>query len=200
MKSPEEMQFIEMRNEFVAKIGAVYGVMPLFQGDLSQSGGLNNEGLQITVTNRAVEDGQGVFNDGYYTWLLEQLEITDYTLTLEPSEEKDEMADQQLMQAKIQNATLMQGMGYEVTLNEDQEFEFEPTETPVEAPQQQGGMGGGFGGGGLGQIGAKPATSPQPKKPGQPSSQGFGGSPESVRMNKSKKKVKVRGVSFEENT
>ena len=61
MKSPEEMQFIEMRNEFVTKIGAVYGVMPLFQGDLSQSGGLNNEGLQVTVTNRAVEDGQGVF-------------------------------------------------------------------------------------------------------------------------------------------
>ena len=197
MKSPEEMQFIEMRNEFRRQIGAIYGVMPLFQADLSASGGLNNEGLQITVTNRAIQDGQGVFNDGFYPWLLEQLEITDYTLTLEPSEEKDEMAEVQLKTAEAGYARLMQAMGFEVTLNEDEEFEFEPTETPVQPPQQAMG---GFGDiGGLGQIGAKPAGSPPvPGQPKPPSQQRFGSEPESVRMSKSKdkKKIKVRRVGF----
>ncbi len=210
MKSPEEMQFIEMRNEFVTKIGAVYGVMPLFQGDLSQSGGLNNEGLQVTVTNRAVEDGQGVYNDGFYPWLLDQLMITDYTLTLEPSEENDEMADEQLMMAKINNAKLMQSIGFEITLNEDKEFEFEPTETPVEAPQQGnlGGFGGGASGlsglgGGLGGGGAPPASTGGAGT-SMPGTSGTGGSPSSLRMGKMEKsikkiirKIKVRKVGLE---
>ncbi len=207
MKSPEEMQFIEMRNEFRRTIGAVYGVMPLFQADTSVSGGLNNEGLQITVTNRAIQDGQGIFNDGFYPWLLEQLEITDYNLTLEPSEEKDEMAEVQLKTAKAGYARLMQAMGYEITFNEDEEFEFEPTETPVQPPQQGMGDAGGLGGmGGIGQIGGKPSMpAAQPKLPGLSSSQGFGGEPESVRMNKMdtaikklERKIKVRRVGFEE--
>lgn len=182
MRPLDEMQFIETRNEFRRQIGAVYGVMPLFQADLSTSGGLNNEGLQVTVTNRAIQDGQGIYNDGFYPWLLEQLGITDYTLVLEPSEEKDEAAEQQLRQMKINNAMLMQSMGYEVTFNEDQEFEFEPTETPVQPPSQMGNMGdlgSGLGGSGLG---AKPAA-PSANQPKPPSSQRFGGEPESVGKN-----------------
>lgn len=186
MRSLDEMQFTETRNEFRRQIGAVYGVMPLFQADTSTSGGLNNEGLQITVTNRAIEDGQGIFNDGYFPWILEQLDIKDYILVLEPSEEKDEMAEETLRTQKINNARLMQGMGYEVTLNEDNEFEFEPTETPVEAPMggQMGGFGGGMGGfgqgGSSGQFGASPASlnPPEAKSPGSQSR--FGGEPESV--------------------
>ena len=181
MKTLDEMQFIESRNEFRRQIGAIYGVQPLFMADTSTSGGLNNEGLQITVTNRSIEDGQGIFNDGFYPWLLEQLEITDYYLVLEPSEEKDEMAEEQLKMQKATRAFTMQRMGFEVTLNEDEEFEFEPTEIPVQPPQQQiggtsglGGFGGEFGG-----LGAKPSSNiVQPKMPG--SQQRFAGEPENV--------------------
>lgn len=138
MRTLDEMQFTQMREEFRRTIGAVYGVMPLFQADISTSGGLNNEGLQITVTNRAVAEGQRIFNDGFYPWLLKQLKITDYVLELKPSEEKDEMAELQREAQKIQNARMMQSMGFDVTLNEDGDFEYEPTEVPVTPPMPEG--------------------------------------------------------------
>ena len=135
MRSLDEMQFTESREEFRRTIGALYSVMPIYQADLSTSGGLNNEGLEITVTNRGIEAGQKPYNKGLYPWLLKQLKIQDYVLVLKPSEEKDEMADEQLMQARMANAQMMQQMGFEVTLNEEGTFEFEPTEVPVEPPE-----------------------------------------------------------------
>ena len=134
MRSLDEMQFTQMREEFRRTIGAVYQVMPIFQADMSQGGGLNNEGMEITVTDRATESGQNIYNNGFIPWYLEQLGITDYELKLNPSKEKDEMADLLLENQKIQNARLMQSMGYDVTLNEDSEFEYEPLELPVTPP------------------------------------------------------------------
>jgi len=138
MKSPEEMQFLAIREEMRRVIGAEYGVMPLFQADLSQSGGLNNEGLQVTVTNRSVEEGQRVYNEGQIPWILKQFNITDYILLLKPNEEQDEMADEQLQAQKINNAMAMQQMGFDVTLSQEGEFEFEPMEEPVSPPSNMG--------------------------------------------------------------
>ena len=134
MKTLDEMQYTETRNEMRRQIGAIYGVMPIFQADLSTSGGLNNEGLQITVTNRAVRDGQGLYNEGYYPWFADQLGVTDYHIELYPNEEQDRMANEELKGKQIDNAMKMQNMGYDVTLNEDEEFEFDPIDEPVEKP------------------------------------------------------------------
>ncbi len=169
---------------------SIYGVMPLFQADLSGSGGLNNEGLQITVTNRAIQDGQGVFNEGFYPWLLEQLGVTDYKLILNPSEEKDEMAEQQLIAQKMTNAKLMQSMGFDIIFNEEEDFEFEPTEEVVEPPEQaMGGFGTGLPG-----IGAKPAGPQTPKMPG--SQQRFGSEPESSGKTKTIRKLKKKVIEL----
>ncbi len=92
MKNLEELQHTEMRNEYRRQIGAVYGVEPIFQNDTSTSGGLNNEGLQVTVTNRAVEYGQSLYNDFFYPAILKAMGVKGWTLTLNPSEEQDEMA------------------------------------------------------------------------------------------------------------
>lgn len=145
MKTLDEMQYTETRNEMRRQIGAAYGVMPIFQADLSTSGGLNNEGLQITVTNRAVRDGQGLYNEGFYPWYAEQLGITDYHIELNPNEEQDRMANEELEGKKMDNAKKMQDMGFDVTLNEDKVFEFGPLEEPVEKPipQMFGSEGGG---------------------------------------------------------
>ncbi len=141
MKSLDEMQFTSTRDEYRRTIGATYGVQPIYQNDVSTSGGLNNEGLQITVTNRAVEDGQNMYNTGYYPWVAKQLEVTDYIIELEPSEEQDEMAELERKSVEIQNARMMQAMGFDITYNQDGKFEYEPTDVPVEPPQE-GDMGG----------------------------------------------------------
>ena len=112
MNTLQEMQYTESRNEFRRTIGAVFGVMPLFQADLSAGGGLNNEGLQITVTNRAIEDTQKIYNEGFYPWITDQMSITDYKIVLKPSEEEDEIHELDLESAKIRNAAMMQSMGY----------------------------------------------------------------------------------------
>lgn len=142
MRSLDEMQFVECREEFRRTIGAVWKVMPIFQADIAKSGGMNNEGLQITVTNRAIEAGQKQFNERVYPWMLKQLGITDYKVQLVPNEQADEKAEQELKNLKAQYAQTMQGIGFDVTLNEDGEFEFGPLEEPIPSPsrQQQSGM------------------------------------------------------------
>lgn len=134
MKPLGDMQFIESRNEMRRQIGAIYGVMPLFSGDLSQSGGLNNEGLQITVTNQAVEEGQKLYNEKFLPWILDKFEITDYKIELEEPEEKDEVIDAKIEGIKIDNAIKMSQIGFEVTYDkETKEFQFSEQATqPVE--------------------------------------------------------------------
>ena len=107
MEPLADMQFIESRNEMRRQIGAIYGVMPLFSGDLSQSGGLNNEGLQINVTNQAVEEGQKLYNEKVFPWFLRQFNITELNIQLEEPEEKDEVIEEKLRGIKIDNAVKM---------------------------------------------------------------------------------------------
>jgi uncharacterized protein with PIN domain len=119
MKPLSEMQYTETRNEMRRQVGACFGVMPIFHADISTSGGLNNEGMQITVTNRAVERGQMIFNDKVFPFMLKQFGIFDYELVLMPNEEQDEAADQELMNKKILNARAMLEMGFEVQFKDD---------------------------------------------------------------------------------
>lgn len=88
----DDIEFIEYRNEIRRSIGALYGVSPLFQADTSTGVGLANEGLQLTVTNRAVEAEQDMFNSKVLEWLVKQVGITDWKIVLNPNEEKDQTA------------------------------------------------------------------------------------------------------------
>ncbi len=135
--NPEQIQVkTDLRN----RIMSFFGVSPLFMSDTSASGGLNNEGQQITVTNRAVEFNQGVWNgdpetfyeDGILTWICDQFGITDYTLQLNPSEEQDEMAEKQRLAQDITNARGMFDMGFDV-LFEDGKFIFSGQAKKTEA-------------------------------------------------------------------
>jgi len=135
MDSIKEMEYGEVRQEFKTEIGALMGVMPMFQGDLSTGGGLNNEGLQVTVTGRAAELGQCGYND-YFTPEILRLEgITDWSIPLLPSEEVDEMADLQRRGQEIMNAQAMATLGFDVSMKEDGEFDFNKVESSIPQPE-----------------------------------------------------------------
>ncbi|MCK5216585.1 MAG: hypothetical protein KAJ93_02290 [Methanosarcinales archaeon] len=122
---------LEVKKELRERIGSRFGVSLIFQGDTSTSGGLNNEGLQITVTNRAIEDGQRIYNEKIFPWLCSQFGITDYVLQLNPNEEADEMADKERFSQETQNAIKMQELGYVATFDasvEEFTYEFNPDE------------------------------------------------------------------------
>lgn len=125
MPSPEEMNFIDVRNEFRRQIGANFGVTPIFNMDTAENSG-GDQGHQITVHNRAVQDGQECINEQLFNVLCEEiLHITDYTIRLKPNEKRDEMTEQQELQLKIQNAQQMKTLGMIVSLKDGEEIEFE---------------------------------------------------------------------------
>ena len=143
MREDPNQEQLAVKDDLRMRIGAHFGISPVFQNDVSISGGLNNEGLQITVTNRAVEFGQSIYNEKLLPWLTKQFKIKDWVLKLEPSEEKDEMAEieRQSLQADI--ATKMWNMGFEVEYKDD-EFKFSGVAKEKPDPNEMfGPLGGG---------------------------------------------------------
>ena len=131
MRTLEEMQYTEVRSEYKQSVGAFFGVMPMFGGDFSTSSGLNSEGLQVTVTNRASECGQGIFNSKVTPFVLAQLGITDWEYVLNPPEEKDVLAELQREAQAISNAQAMQTIGFKV-LDRKEDGTFTYSEKPEE--------------------------------------------------------------------
>jgi len=124
MRTPEEMKMIELRNEYYLKIGAFYQVTPIFMSDTGK--GVGNEGLQVVVTNRAVQKGQNPWNNKVLMELSKAIGLNDWRIKLLPNEQRDELSDEQSKAQKIQNAMNMMSMGFQVSLKEDTEdLEFE---------------------------------------------------------------------------
>jgi len=136
-----DMQYTENRNEYKRTIGAIFGVQPIFQNDIQQSGGLNNEGLQISVTNRTADATQGWVND-YLEEISKQFGLYEagWISKLAPVEIKDEMSNQTLKGKKIENAIAMKGLGYKAEVSDkEMNFDFEkdtslPAENPASPP------------------------------------------------------------------
>ncbi len=138
--SLQDLQFIDIRDEFRRTIGALYGVLPLFSGDLPT--GWNQEGLEMTVTNRAVQDGQEILKEGFFDPLCEALGVKDYEIYLHEGEETDEMRDEQLKGMKIANAVSMHSMGFKIRLDGNKDFVYENLPEENVQPDKQGTMGG----------------------------------------------------------
>lgn len=132
-----DMQFIQVKDDIRQRISALYGVSNILMSDTSGVGGLNNEGLQIKVTDRAVEEGQAVWEENIFPQLLEQFNITDFSLELLPSEEEDTLKDLQAQQMEVGIAQQMLQMGFNVEYK-DEKFIYSGE---AQSPQQMGGFG-----------------------------------------------------------
>ena len=176
MDSLEEMQYIAARDEMRQRIAAFYGVSNVFMMDTGKSGGLNNEGMQILVTNRAVEFGHKVYTDHLFPMLVEQMDVSDWQLTLYPNEEEDEVTRLRRDEMEVNIAQRMMMMGYKPELKEDanRDIRFiykqpDPND-PAQQPPPPGGMppggvpmGGMQMGGGMGTPGALPSRNISPQ-------------------------------------
>jgi len=128
-RSLQEMQFVEVRNEYRRQICAQYGVTPIFTGEVTT---MSNEGLQVVVTNRSIERGQSIYNEKLLPKFTENIGISDYKYELLPNEKRDELSEAQLEAQKIQNAMNMAMLGFKVILNEEKEFEYKDAEPETE--------------------------------------------------------------------
>jgi len=92
MKNFDELQYSELRNEYRNAVGFMYGISPFLSNDTSSGGGLNDEGMQYTVTNRAVEDNQSGYNQKFLIRILQVMGMSGITAFLRPTEEQDKAA------------------------------------------------------------------------------------------------------------
>ena len=142
MDSLKEMDYVAVKDDLRDRISAFYGVSKVFMADNTTSGGLNNEGMQILVTNRAVQMAQRVYNDYVFPYLVKQFGITDWKLKLPPSEEEDEIAVLRKREIEINLAASMKNIGFEVDMDEDGQFTFKkppPAPKPEEQPEGEEG-------------------------------------------------------------
>ncbi len=119
MDTLDEMQYIAVRDEIRARMSAFFGVSNVFMIDNGKSGGLNNEGMQILVTNRAVEFGQKVYTEILFPRLLKQFGVTDWKITLYPNEEEDEITRLRRDEMEVNLAQRMMMLGYQPELLEE---------------------------------------------------------------------------------
>jgi hypothetical protein len=123
--SAKDIEFIQYREEIRRTVGALFGVMPVFQGDTGAGVGLANEGLQIVVTNRAVEREQTLFNEKVLPWLIRQMGVSDWEYQLIPNEGRDVVARIQRETMRIANAERMAALGYKpVAVKTDDGIDF----------------------------------------------------------------------------
>ena len=139
MNTLKEMDYINVKEDLRTRISAFYGVSNIFMADSSTSGGLNNEGMQILVTNRSVEMAQNVYNQYLFPYLVGEFGITDWKLTLLRSEEEDNVAELRKREIEINMATQIKNLGFEVDMDEEGNFIFsKPPPEPKEQPQGKG--------------------------------------------------------------
>ena len=118
--SLKELEFIAIRKELRMIIGAIYGVLPLYYGELPS--GWSQEGLQVTITNRAIKWGQDILMKAFFRKIAGLLNIDDWELRLKTGEETDHLRDLQIQGVEIQNMQALQAMGFDITRTHTGEF------------------------------------------------------------------------------
>lgn len=128
---------IQAKNEIRDRVCAFVGVPNLFAGDVSGSGGLNNETQQITTFDRYLADKYD-YADKMLKWFLSWFpKITDWSLkVVRPAKADTEV---KTLLEKAQLATQMKNLGIPVAfVNGDFEFGEVPMDKAEEMATQSG--------------------------------------------------------------
>ena len=143
--SLKELEFIAVRKELRMIIGAIYGVLPLYYGEMPS--GWSQEGLQVTITNRAVKWGQDILYKSFFKKIGEILGVNDWDLKLKAGEENDKLMELQTDAAELANMQQLQAMGFEVSRTHTGDFKV--SKDPVFSTREmlEMSMGGSQGGG-----------------------------------------------------
>ena len=142
MDTLEELQYIPIKDDIRQRISAYYGVSNVFMNDVS-GGGLNNEGMQIVVSNRSISYAQSIYNRVVFPALMNAFDITEWTLTLTPHEEEDEIMQLRRDEMAIRNMMQMKQSGYQAKLRDQIDDKFlnfdfkEPSEEELAAKAQE---------------------------------------------------------------
>ncbi len=137
--SLQELQFVEIRKELRQIIGAMYGVLPLYYGEMV--GGWSQEGLQVTITNRAVKWGQDILFKSFFKKLAEVMGVDDWDLKLVAGEENDKLSELQREGVEIDNMAKLQQMGFKIERTHTGEYNVSKEVQDMQNPELKNGRG-----------------------------------------------------------
>ena len=141
----QELDYLPVRQEIRERVAMLWGVTPLFAGDVSGiGGGLSGgkETAQTSMHENLVESYQNVINKNILPQLLEQLGVSDWKMALTPPREKSEADELAIEKARIDNAVAMVQLGYEAVKDKGSELRFTFKKAPQAPGMPPGGPGG----------------------------------------------------------
>jgi hypothetical protein len=156
LEDPAAMQNMQMREWFLDRISAKYGVTAVFQSASQTNSGLS-QSMEIIVSNRSAQKLKEVFQDVFLPAILAQLQIDGWEKSIRRIEEEDEAAEAQRQGTELRNAELATKLGLEAEWTTDDKLDIKPG---MAEEQDEGGEGGegapegeeGEGGGGMGGL------------------------------------------------
>ena len=105
--------------------------------------GWSQEGLQVTITNRAVKWGQDILYKSFFRRLSEVLGVEDWDLKLKEAEETDELMHLQIQATEIENMSALAALGFEITRSHTGEFKVSK-DPVIDMKEMMGLQGGGL--------------------------------------------------------
>lgn len=133
--SLNDLQLSDIVEQFRRTTGALYGVMPIYQGQTTDWSG---DSLEMSVSTRQMKENRE-FLDYFYDELLTRRGVTDWGIRVKRSETSDDIRE---TQHEIEEAVLaehMDGLGYGHRRDGEGKFVFDkeptkPTETAMNMP------------------------------------------------------------------
>lgn len=156
-----DLQMTEIRSEFKRQIMAMWGVTPLFSGDIAE--GWSDGSTEIMVLNRALMLPRNRWLEKFSQPLCRDHGITDWYIDLDVVEQNDKSRALQEESATFDNAAKAKELGFEIEF--DSNGDLITSMQPMEDPP--GDDGGGFGSGSGSSATHKPNT--QTTDQGEPS-------------------------------
>ena len=142
LEEPAAMQNMQMRNWFLDRISAKYGVTAVFQSASPNNSGLS-QSMEILVSNRSAQKLKSVFEDVFLPAILSQLQVDGWEKNMRRIEEEDEAAEAQRQGTELRNADLATGLGLDAEWTTDGSLDIKPG--MAEAEEEGGGEEGGEG-------------------------------------------------------
>lgn len=125
LEEPAQMQNMQMREWFLDRVAAKFGVTAVFQNANAQSTGLS-QSLEVVVSNRSAQRLQQCFENTFLPAFHGFLRIEGWTRSLKAPEEEDEQAIEQMMGRRLQNVQTASDLGFEVEWTSDDDYDIKP--------------------------------------------------------------------------
>lgn len=182
LEDPAQMQHMQMREWFLDRISAKFGVTAVFQNASAESSGLS-QSLEIVVSNRSAQRLKSVYQDVFMPAFLGQLKVEGWTRDIARIEEEDEDAQAQRIGRWLENARTALQVGADVVWTKDDQADIKPGDLEMAeggGDAMQGALGAMMGGdqpaddqaGQTGSDGGRPRepeqTGGQPEQPNTP--------------------------------